>query len=144
MNCNKLSPCEHCLNGKQTKLLFKSEAGPRTQAPLELIHSDVCGLVKPCSLGGGEYFVTFIDDFTRYSTLYIMKSKFEVFDKFLLYKNLVEKQSGNKIKSLRPDNGREYTGVKFQNFLRDEGIRHEHIVPRTPEQNGNKMECRKD
>ena len=70
-------PCEHCCKGRQTKLPFSDVAGPRTKAPLELIQSDVCGSIKPCSLGGGEYFITFTDDFTRYSTVYIMKSKAE-------------------------------------------------------------------
>ena len=42
-------PCEHCCSGKQHQLPFNAAAGPRTQAPLELIHSDVCGPIKPCS-----------------------------------------------------------------------------------------------
>ena len=129
-------PCEHCCSGKQTQVPYSSVAGPRTKAPLELVHSDVRGPIKPCSIGGGEYFVSFVDDFSRYSTVFIMKSKSETFEKFKLFKCRVEKQSGNKIKALRTDNGGEYTSAEFNNFLSDEGIRHERTVPRTPQQNG--------
>ena len=87
------------------------------------------------SLGGAEYFVTFIDDNTRYVWVYPLKHKDEVFDRFLEWKALVEKSSGRKLKVFRTDNGGEYTSTKFQDYLKAEGVRHERTVPKTPEQN---------
>ena len=56
--------CESCVEGKSHRLPFQHSTGKRTDHPLELIHSDVCGKIGTRSLGGGEYFVTFVDDHT--------------------------------------------------------------------------------
>jgi hypothetical protein len=64
--------------------------------------------MKTTSRGGARYFVTFIDDFSRKTHVYILKVKGEVFDKFKAYKALVENQTGMKIKTLRSDNGGEF------------------------------------
>ncbi len=68
--------------------------------------------------------------------MYVLKHKDYVFQKFLEWKALVEKDSGKQLKILRTDNGGEYTSAAFQNFLKTKGIRHELTVPKTPEQNG--------
>ena len=100
------------------------------------VHSDVCGKLNTKSLGGAEYFLTFIDDSTRYVWVYPLKHKDEVFHKFLEWKSPVEKSSGRKLKVFRTDNGGEFTSTKFKNYLKSEGVRHERTVPKTPEQNG--------
>ena len=88
------------------------------------------------SLGGAEYFLTFIDDKTHYVWVYVLKRKDQVFERFLEWKALVEKSSGRKLKVLRSDNGGEYTSAEFEDYLKSEGVRHECTVPKTPEQNG--------
>ena len=65
--------------------------------PLELIHSDVCRKVNARSLGGAEYFLTFIDDSTRYAWVYLVKRKDEVFKQLVDWKAMVEKSSGRKV-----------------------------------------------
>ena len=96
----------------------------------------VHGKMNARSLGGAEYFLTFINDQTHYTWIYVLKHKNEVFDCFLRWKALVEKSSGRKVKVIRSDNGGEYTSAKFEDYLKSEGIRHERTVPKTPEQNG--------
>lgn len=64
------------------------------------------------------------------------KCKSEAFYKFLEWKALVEKSSGQKVKTLRTDNGGKCTSAKFVSYLKVEGVRHEYTVPKTPEQNG--------
>ena len=88
--------------------------------PLELIHSDVCGKLNTHSLGRAEYFLTFVDDRTHYSWIYVLKTKGEVFNCFLKWKALVEKLSRRKVKSIRTDNGGEYTSSNFQEYLLSE------------------------
>ena len=82
------------------------------------------------------YALTFIDDFTRYVWVYVLKHKSEVFSKFQEWKVLIENSSGFKLKAICTDNGGEYTSTQFCNYLKAEGIRHERTIPKTPEQNG--------
>ena len=132
---NKIGFCETCVGGKHHRTPFGSSTTKTTEA-LELVHSDVCGKMQVKSLGGAEYFLTFTDDKTRYTWVYILKTKDQAFDCFRQWKALVEKQSKRKLKTLRTDNGGEYTSNQFEKYLMDEGIRHEKTIPKTPEQNG--------
>ena len=138
INCNISDDkffCVNCCDGKNHKQPF-NDSGQKKLKPFDLVHSDVCGNINPVSLGGGGYFVTFIDDATRYSWVYIIKKKSDVFDTFCNWKSMVEKQYESKIKILRSDNGGEYTSKLFEAYLKKEGIIHQKTVPHTPEQNG--------
>ena len=116
--------CEGCILGKHHRPSFSKEKRWRASRPLEIVHTDVCGPLKPASLGGNNYFLTFIDDFSRKTWVYFLKRKSEVFEVFKEFKNLVENQSGCRIKVLRSDQGGEYTSDMFEKFCRDYGIRH--------------------
>ena len=128
--------CKSCVEGKLHCRKFPKDGGSRSEAVLGLVHSDVCGKISTKSLSGREYFVTFIDDKTRYTWVYALKTKAQVFDCFLEWKAMAENQTGKQLKCLRSDNGGEYTAREFQDYLRKNGIRHEFSVPKTPEQNG--------
>ena len=80
------------------------------------------GPVPIPSLGGFLYYVSFIDDFSRNTWLYLLKKKIEVFNKFKEYKSLVENQIGKKIKVLRNDNGGEFCEKEFEQFCKQCGI----------------------
>ncbi|CAA0841620.1 Uncharacterized mitochondrial protein AtMg00300, partial [Striga hermonthica] len=94
--------CESCLEGKMTSRPFKAK-GNRSNDVLELIHSDLCGSMSIQARGGFEYFVTFIDDYSRYGYIYLMGRKSECFDKFKEFKAEAENLQGKSIKSLRSD-----------------------------------------
>ena len=128
--------CEGCLLGKQFKMSFPKESETRARKPLELIHTDVCGPIKPSSLGKSNYFLLFIDDFSRKTWVYFLKKKSEVFENFKKFKAHVEKESGLKIKSMRSDRGGEFMSKEFLKYCEDNGIRRQLTVPRTPQQNG--------
>ena len=96
----------------------------------------MCGKLSSKSLGGAEYFVTFIDDKSRYVWAYAIKRKSDVFQKFCEWKLEVEKSLGQSVKILRTDNGGEFTSDEFENYLKREGIKHELTIPKCPEQNG--------
>ena len=78
----------------------------------------------------------FVDHFTRFTWLYPLKYKSEVFSKFLLFKAFVETQFSTKIKTSRSDGGGEYTSTEFKSFLSQHGIIHQLSCPYTPQQNG--------
>ncbi|KRX14696.1 Retrovirus-related Pol polyprotein from transposon TNT 1-94 [Trichinella nelsoni] len=132
----KLPVCEICIKGKQTQSPFPKSQTKRRCRPLELIHTDICGPMRQNSIGGSKYFVTFIDDHSRWCETYFLKNRNEVLDAFMDFKSHAENQTGNKIKTLRSDNATEYCSEKFQKFLRVNGIRHETSVQYTPQQNG--------
>ena len=100
--------CKGCASGKNIKNPFpKNEI--KTKGTLELIHSDVCGPIPSISLSGYEYYVTFIDDYSRKTWIHFLKNKSKVFGKFKEFEALIENQSKKRIKTLRSNNGGEYT-----------------------------------
>jgi hypothetical protein len=113
--------CEACLMGKMTKAPFIGFL-ERAVDLLELVHTDVCGLMSTTARGGFQYFITFIDDFSRYGYVYLIKHKSKTFEKFKEFQNEVENQRGKKIKALRSDCGGEYLSHEFSNRLKSCGI----------------------
>ncbi len=138
MNLNEVPlhhVCEACIEGKHQKISFPKDEARRASKLLELVHSDVCGPMKTTSRGGARYFVTFINNFSRKTHVYLLKAKGEVFDKLKAYKALVENQTGMKIKTLRSDKGGEFVSKKFDDFLHECGIERQTSAPYTPQQN---------
>lgn len=126
--------CEVCIQSKMSKKPFPRVE--RNTELLELLHSDICELNGVLTRGGNRYFITFIDDCSRYTHVYLLKHKDEAFDKFKAFKALVENQLGRKIKALRSDRGGEYFSSEFSSFCEENGIIHQTSAPYTPQQNG--------
>ncbi|GJX29714.1 zinc finger, CCHC-type containing protein [Tanacetum coccineum] len=95
--------CKTCMLNKITKKPFQNVK--RETKVLELIHSDLCDLHATPSLGNKKYFVTFIDDASRFCYVYLLHSKDEALDKFKVFKTEVELQQGSQIKRFRTDRG---------------------------------------
>ncbi|KAJ2945209.1 hypothetical protein O0L34_g9278 [Tuta absoluta] len=127
--------CIPCLQGKLAKSPFKKSKS-KSFKKCELIHSDLCGPMSTHSWGGALYLLTFTDDFTRKTFGYLLKSKSEVFSKFVEFKQLVENQTNEKNKKFRSDNGREFVNGPMSTFLRENGIIHQTSVAYNPQQNG--------
>ena len=89
---------------------------------LDYVHLDVWGPSKTMSMGSKHYFVTFIDDFSKKVWVYTMKTKDEVPGVFLKWKNMIENETGRKIKLLISDNGGEYTSDPLSNVCNEHGI----------------------
>ena len=96
--------------------------GNRSNELLELIHSDLRGPMNIQARGGFEYFITFIDDYSRYGYIYLMRRKSECFEKFKVFKAEIEKYHGKCIKTLRSDRGSEYLLGEFLNYLSKGGL----------------------
>jgi transposase InsO family protein len=79
------------------------------------------------------YYVSFIDDYSRKTWVYFLKSKDKVFSKFKEFKALIENLSERKIKILRSNNGGEYTSKEFVNLCKDVGIKRELTTPYNPQ-----------
>ena len=84
---------------------------------LELVHTDICGLMPERSLGGSRYFIRFIDDCTRKVWAYLIRLKFEALEVFTRWLVEVENWLGYEVKTLWSDNGGEYTFWSLQTIL---------------------------
>lgn len=134
---NEMLLCEPCITAKQTREPFKVRSDvKRASRPLEIVHSDVCGKITPVSWDGNEYFVSFTDDYTHISVVYLMKTKDQVLECLMEFEAMASAHFGSKISRLRTDNGGEYCSHAMKQFCRCKGIRMEKTVPYTPEQNG--------
>ena len=125
--------CEICVESKLTRTSFQSIE--RSSETLELIHSDICDLKFIQTRGGKKYFLTLIDDCTRYCYVYLLRSKDEALEMFQHFKNEVENQLDRKIKVIRSDRGGEYE-TPFGDFCSQNGIIHQTTTPYSPQQNG--------
>jgi transposase InsO family protein len=130
----KGSKCHACVQSKQTRKLHKA-AEPRNLAPLELVHSDLCEMNDVLTKGRKTYFMTFIDDCTRFFCVYLLKTKDEALNYFKTYKAEAENQLERKIKRLRSNRGGEYFSNVFGEFCVEHGIVHERTPPYSPQSN---------
>ena len=79
---NDQFPCEACALGKQHREEFLVYTEKRQTNTLELIHTDVCRPMQTRSLGGASYFLIFVDDRSRYTWVYFIRRKSDVFEYF--------------------------------------------------------------
>jgi len=127
--------CRGCAPGKYAKATFPRSKN-KAKSVLGLIHLDICRSMSTKFFSGAKYFLTFIDDHSRKTWIYFLKTKDEVFCRFKEFKALVENLTGKKIKVLCSDNGGEYIDKDFTDFCAKEGITREWTTPYNPEHNG--------
>ncbi|GKB56413.1 retrovirus-related pol polyprotein from transposon TNT 1-94, partial [Tanacetum coccineum] len=126
--------CELCVQAKIKRKHFPKV--DRQSEILELVHSDICELNGQLTRGGNRYLITFIDDFSRYTYVYLLKSKDQAFEIFKISKAQVKNQRGKKIQILRSDRGGEYFITEFSSYCESHGLIHQRTTSYTPQQNG--------
>lgn len=107
--------CEICIRGKMIRNSFP-KTSERTTSALEIVHTDLCGPMRVESNNKAKYFITFIDDHSRWCEVRFLKKKSEAFEALKECKALVENQKEKKIKNLQSDNGTEYVNNDFKSF----------------------------
>ncbi|GKB55574.1 zinc finger, CCHC-type containing protein, partial [Tanacetum coccineum] len=122
--------CKSCMLTKITKKPFQNVK--HETKVLELIHNDLCDPHATPSLGNKKYFVTFIDDASRFCYVYLLHTKDEALDKFKVFKTEVELQQGSLIKRFKTDRGGEYMNTLY---FQSVGIIHEMTASYTLQQN---------
>jgi len=85
-----MTKCEVCIQEKETRNAFPRSEGGRTKELLEIVHSDVCGPMRTESHSGAKYFVTFIDDRSRWCEVFFIKNKNNILDVFKRYKTAAD------------------------------------------------------
>jgi transposase InsO family protein len=127
--------CVPCVHGKHHKAPFPRQASHRSETPFERIHSDLHE-VPVLTLSGFRYWITFIDDCTRYGWVYVLKKKSDAFDAFTQFKAFIETQYSGLIRFFRQDKGGEFIGAKWDDLFATTGIQRENTITATPQQNG--------
>lgn len=131
-NIPSSSICNACQLGKAHQLPFGSSQHVST-APLQLIHTDVWG-PSIASVNNSKYYVSFVDDFSRYVWIYFLRCKSDVESVFLQFQKHVETMLNTKIRSVQSDWGGEYH--RLHNYFKSTGIEHHISCPHTHQQNG--------
>jgi hypothetical protein len=137
--------CESCEYAKATcKRISKERVAPPAKAFRDKIHLDLWGPSPTSTIGGQKYYVTFTDDFSRYTILELLKSKDQTLQAYKSFSVWADTQHGTRIKWLRSDCGSEYTGSTFTQFLQEQGTECRLTTHNTPEHNGvvESLNCR--
>ena len=128
--------CESCQLEKHTRVLFPECLNPQTKSPFELVHNDVWGPSRSTSTLRIRYFVTFIDDYSQCTWLFLMKTRADLFSIFQKFHAKIRTQFNTSIRILRSDNAKEYFSTPFSSFMSSHGILHQSSCTCTPQQNG--------
>ena len=135
-DCGRNIVCEDCIKGKLARITFPKESQTVTHAPLELVHTDVGGPMQERTPGNKRYYLTIIDDYSRYTFLHLMGHKGEAAGLIKQFVKMPKTQFNKVPKIIRSDRGREYVNNDLQAFLKNEGIRAQYTAPYSPQQNG--------
>lgn len=125
--------CEICTEGKFVNTRNRQADSKATEI-LELVHTDPCGPMEPTDRDGYKYTIAFTDDYSGMTWTYFLKAKSDTAratEKFL-----ADTAPYGRVKTIRSDNGTEYTGKEFQGLLRENMISHQTSAPYSPHQNG--------
>src|SRR6185503_2152302 len=132
-------PCEPCILGKMTRGPFQPSTTSTTR-PGECVFSDIKGPFRAAGLNRDyRYYVTYIDHFTRYTELFLLKRKSDQLDAFKAYEArmlTLHKHSVSCVEQLQTDNAGEYLSNACQAYYREKGIHHRTIIAYDSESNG--------
>ena len=132
-----LSVCRGCVLGKQHKATYPSNPQKeRSKIPGELLHADLCGKMSQPSLRGARYYILIKDDCTSYRFVAFLRTKNEAIRFFIKVIRYIVNTTGNRIKTIRTDCGKEFCNTEFDLLLEREGIIRETSTSYTPQQNG--------
>ncbi|GKC15328.1 retrovirus-related pol polyprotein from transposon TNT 1-94 [Tanacetum coccineum] len=128
--------CSACERGKSKKASHPPKLVPSDHSKLELLHMDLCGPMRVASINGKKYILVIVDDFSRYTWVYFLRSKDEtpeIIKKFITQAQLNYKA---KVCKIRTDNGTEFKNATLKAHYEKLGIMQQFSIARTPQQNG--------
>ncbi|GJX65286.1 retrovirus-related pol polyprotein from transposon TNT 1-94 [Tanacetum coccineum] len=133
---NKDHLCSACEQGKSKKASLLPKLVPSTESKLELLHMDFYGPIRAASINDKKYILVIVDDCSRYTWVYFLRTKDEALDMIIDFINQVQRILKAQILMIRTDNGTEFKNKKLWSFYAKLGIVHKTSIGRTPQQNG--------
>jgi hypothetical protein len=127
--------CIVCAQANIKRTPFPNKAQHRATTLLHRVHCNVCGPLPHC-YGSFQYYIIFVDDFSRYISLFFMKTRDEALKHFIEFRHAVENFTCKKTCFLCVDNAPELVHRKMEQYCKMEGITYEKTIPDSPPQNG--------
>jgi transposase InsO family protein len=103
-----------------------------TTRALEMLHMDLFGPVAYISIGGNKYGLVIVDDYSRFTWMFFLKDKSETQEVLKKFLRRAQNEFDAKVKKIRSDNGTKFKNTQLEDFLDEEGIKHEFLAPYTP------------
>ncbi|KAJ9566817.1 LOW QUALITY PROTEIN: hypothetical protein OSB04_002783 [Centaurea solstitialis] len=132
----KVSLCSTCEKGKQTRASFKSKQISSISSPLQLLHMDLFGPVNVQSIAGKKYTLVIVDEYSRYTWVFFLRSKSDAPEEIILFVRKMERLNNLTVRSIRSDHGTEFKNSTLETFFDQKGISQNFSSVRTPQQNG--------
>ena len=131
-----VTDCDTCHQAKLTQNAQPKISTPHNTIPGDIIHTDVWGPAPVHTINGAQYFITFIDDASRYTAIAFMASKDETTLKIQYYLAYIKRQYSYKPKAIHADNSREYVNKTLKEWCLKHGIEMQTTALYSPAQNG--------
>nr|GEZ99969.1 retrovirus-related Pol polyprotein from transposon TNT 1-94 [Tanacetum cinerariifolium] len=128
--------CSPCELGKAKRKSFHFKLTPSSKRRLQLLHMDLCSPMRVASMNGKRYVFVIVDDYSRYTWTYFLRSKDETPKVLIDFLRLVQRGLQAQVRVVRTDKGMEFLNQTLHAYFAAEGIKHQTSVARTPEQNG--------
>jgi transposase InsO family protein len=107
-----------------------------TKRSLEMLHMDLFGPITYISIGGNKYGLIIVDDYSYFTWVFFLQDKSETQDVLKKFLRRAQNEFDAMVKKIRSDNGTKFKNTQVEDFLDEEGIKHEFSDPYTPQQNG--------
>jgi transposase InsO family protein len=128
-------PCAACQAGKQVGTSHPSKNVMPTSKPLELLHMDLFGPVAYLIIGGSNYGLVIVDDYSRFTWVFFLQDKSETQEALKHFLRRAQNEFELKVKKIRSDNGSELKNLQVEEYLEEIGIKHEFSAPYMLQQN---------
>jgi transposase InsO family protein len=125
--------CPPCRHGKMIAASHSLVNTVMTKHPGQLLHMDTVGPSQVHSMGRKWYVLVIVDDYSRYSWVFFLESKDQVFEHFRLLVLRLNNEHPNCLKAIHSDNGTEFRNASFDEFCLEHGIDQEFSAPRVPQ-----------
>jgi transposase InsO family protein len=100
-----------------------------TTRPLKMLHMDLFGPVAYISIGGNKYGIIIVDNYSRFTWVFFLQDKSETQEVLKKFLRTVQNEFDTKVKKIRSYNGTEFKNTQVDDFLDEEGIKHEFLAP---------------
>nr|GEZ47928.1 hypothetical protein [Tanacetum cinerariifolium] len=128
--------CLSCKLSKANRSSFKSKAIPSSKGRLNLLHMNLCGLMRVASINGKKYILVIVDDYSRYTWTLFLRSKDETPEVLKDFLTMIQRNLQAPVITVRTDRGTEFLNKTLNAFFKKEEIEHQTLTAQTPEQNG--------
>nr|GEV18965.1 retrovirus-related Pol polyprotein from transposon TNT 1-94 [Tanacetum cinerariifolium] len=118
-----------CVLGKAKRKSFHTKLTPSSKRRLHLLHMDLCGPMRVASINGKRYVLVIIDDYSRYTWTYFLRSKDETPEVLISFLRLVQRGLQAQVRVVRTDKGTKILNQTLHAYFAAEGILHQTSDP---------------